>query len=168
MSKSGMIDHIIYTYIFVESVQAGLILEQSQSIHCIILSFLLHALEYQVDYNNQEEICPLGHEWLSSIASSVEDRIITHHWAALILVLGSKERSWKQNLHQNVGQILSKHTKRIYLDLTKLKPIKCVVSGSNVCWPSLIPRSILIDQTCWTLHFPVHFSTTGHCSITKY
>ena len=28
---------------------------------------------------------------------------------------------------------------------------KCVVSMSNVCWPSLIPRSILIDQTCRTL-----------------
>ena len=130
--------------------------------------FFYMLLGITFDYNNQEEICPLGHEWLSSIASSVEDRIITHHWAALILVLGSKERSWKQSLHQNVGQILLKHTKRIYLDLTKLKPIKCVVSGSNVCWPSLIPRSILIDQTFWTLHFPVHFSTTGHCSITMY
>ena len=60
-------------------------------------------------------------------------------------------------------QILSKHTKRINLDLTKLKLIKCVVSGSNVCWPSLIPRSILIDQTCGTLHFPLQ-SFVVQCS----
>ena len=101
------------------------------------------------------------------------------HWTRLVSFLCSASKISQQLSTSNQRKFAQNHfTSACWLNYTLMlmgefnkkvfafgqtETQKCVVSMSNVCWPSLIPRSILIDQTCGTLHFPLQ-SIVVQCS----
>ena len=145
-----------------------------------------------IDRTHEEEICQFVHEWLLGIALSDSpllgfvDRF--DQWCAVWCTGPDMFHScarhqrflnnWVQVIKENLQKkhfasacwlnytlmLMGEFNQKVFA-FGQTETQKCVVSMSNVCWPSLIPRSILIDQTCGTLHFPIQSIVVQYSTI---